>query len=519
MTNHRYFLFVCLATLITLSNVALAQPQFIKQVGQVYSLVSMGGNFYFNTGNELWKTDGTTAGTVIIKQFQNLGSPTTSLTVGAGNLFFFANDGTTGNELWKSDGTTNGTVLVKDINPNGDAFPSGYTQLRVWGNDTLFFSADNGTDGLELWKSDGTAQGTVMVKDINPGAASSSPQYGIYHNGKLYFDAADGTVTRELFISDGTAAGTSLLKDMGQSTLNPSFPGSFFVLNNEVYFIARPSVGGEFYLHKTNGTTVGTNPVSTQVYSQIYNPVKQFNGNVFFPGKTTSANLELAKSDGSSAGTVMLNEINPSSSSNPEWFYEGNGYLFFSADDGTNGRELWKTDGTTATLVKDINTVTSNSSNPYGFTFFNNFIYFSASDGVNGNELWKTDGTTSGTNIVSDLNPGTQPSYPNNFLEYNNELYFFASSGSQNGLWKLGASNTGVIEVNKNLMQVYPNPTSDKIFVRTEVETTARISSITGTTLQEVNLTGETAIDVSNLVPGIYFIQTSTGQTAKFIKN
>jgi ELWxxDGT repeat protein len=518
MKNHRFFFIMCLATLITLSNVALAQTQFIKQVGQVNSIVSMGGNFYFNTTNELWKSDGTTAGTVLIKQFQNSGSPAMTLTVGAGNLFFFANDGTTGFELWKSDGTTNGTVLVKDINPNGHAYPYGGLQLRVMGNDTLFFSAQNGTDGMELWKSDGTTQGTVMIKDINPGAAGSTPQYGIYHNGKLYFDAADGTVTRELFISDGTAAGTTLLKDMGQNTVNPSFPRNFSVFNNEVYFFARP-LGGEFYLQKTDGTTSGTNPVSTQLFSQSFTPVKQFNGNLFFAGQSTNGNLELAKSDGSAPGTLVLNEINPSGPSNPEWLFEGNGSLFFSADDGTNGRELWKTDGTTATLVKDIYTGASNSSNPFGFTLFNNFIYFSASDGVNGNELWRTDGTTSGTSLVSDLNPGTQPSYPNKFFEYNNELYFFANDGSQSGLWKLGTSNTGVIEANNKLMLLYPNPASDKIFVRSEVETTARISTVTGTTLQEVILTGETTIDVSNLVPGIYFIQTSTGQSAKFIKN
>jgi len=92
-----------------------------------------------------------------------------------GETFYFgADDGIHGDELWKSDGTSSGTVMVKDIYPGEDlSFPVELTAV----GETLYFSADDGIHGHELWRSDGTSSGTVMVKDIYPGANSSSPYY------------------------------------------------------------------------------------------------------------------------------------------------------------------------------------------------------------------------------------------------------------------------------------------------------------------------------------------------------
>ena len=110
-------------------------------------------------------------GTVLVKDIHAdaYASGPSYLTGVGETLFFTARDGTHGSELWKSDGTRAGTVLVKDIRPGARC---GYGPDSLTGvGGTLFFAADDGTRGSELWKSNGTAAGTVLVKDINAGGA------------------------------------------------------------------------------------------------------------------------------------------------------------------------------------------------------------------------------------------------------------------------------------------------------------------------------------------------------------
>src|SRR5207253_3060281 len=150
-----------------------------------------------------------------------------------GVLFFTARDGGHGTELWKSDGTDAGTALVKDINLHGDAFtpasvgfsfpPQELSNDVVDVNGTAFFVANDGTDGWELWKSDGTETGTTHVKDINPGVEDSFPSFlccdlgrgrplafAAVINGALLFVASDPGHGLELWRTDGTEAGTVL---------------------------------------------------------------------------------------------------------------------------------------------------------------------------------------------------------------------------------------------------------------------------------------------------------------------
>src|SRR5437868_3374972 len=115
-----------------------------------------------------------------------IGSTPSHLVAVGSALFFIADDGVSGPELWKSDGTSGGTVLVKDI--RSAATGSTLAALGEVGG-TLFFSADDGSNGAELWKSDGTLGGTVLVKDIAYRTANAQPDELTDVNGTLYFAA------------------------------------------------------------------------------------------------------------------------------------------------------------------------------------------------------------------------------------------------------------------------------------------------------------------------------------------
>ena len=128
-----------------------------------------------------------------------------------GTLFFNADDGAHGKELWRSDGTATGTALVKDIDPgSGSSLPAPapepYPAQMANVNGTLFFTANNGVSGSELWRSNGTAAGTVLVRDIQPGSKGSTPFRWAGVNGTLFFAADDGTRGFELWTSTGMGA-------------------------------------------------------------------------------------------------------------------------------------------------------------------------------------------------------------------------------------------------------------------------------------------------------------------------
>jgi len=202
-----------------------------------------------------------------------------------------------GTELWKSDGTESGTVLVKDIRSgSATSFPRYLTNV----NGKLFFTADDGINGTELWKSDGTESGTVMVRNIRNGAATSFPRFLTNVNGTLHFNANDGINGAELWSSNGTTAGTTLVDDI------------------------RPGAPESFPRYLTN-----------------------VDGNLFFRADDGVSGGELWQSDGTAAGTTLVRDIRPGShASLPEDLINVNGQLYFSADDGVQGREVWSSDGT-----------------------------------------------------------------------------------------------------------------------------------------------------------------------------
>ncbi|MFM1926791.1 MAG: hypothetical protein RLZ06_367, partial [Actinomycetota bacterium] len=454
-----------------------------------------------DNGVELWITDGTTAGTQKVKDvntysyyyptgnsWNNSDSGIGNLTSCNGLLFFTATDNSysssvSWNELWVSDGTEAGTRMVKDINTTG-TYTLPYTiYSRATGvtvnsgtavstgsnpqnltcvNNTLFFSADDGTGGgQQLWKSDGTDVNTTKVRGTADGSYPTSISNLISYNNKLYFSA--NTLSYgpsllnygvELWVSDGTVAGTSMLKDINANTVSSS-PTNMTVFNGQLYFTAIDYRGSELW--KTDGSTVGTLIVkdinltssgASSTPSYLYG----WNGKLYFSADDGSIGRELYSTTGTGVTTVLVKDIFPgisdmldvsNNSTNRPFFAGTTSNLIFAANSPIYGQEMWKSDGTTAgtMLLQDLNT-NPGSANAHDGVAFNGKIYFSAASAYFGQELWSTDLTTGNTAMVIDIYPGAASgldSASNTFTIFNGRLYFSARNSTTG--WELWSTD------------------------------------------------------------------------------
>lgn len=395
-----------------------SDPSSLTVVGDRLFFVAAGGR----RGNGLWRSDGTSAGTVLVKDVEPTpnGLGFASLLGVGRRLFFTLDDGTHGRELWKSDGTRTGTVLVKDINPGSSGSINDYPSSFEKVGETLFFAAHDGTHGSELWKSDGTRTGTVQVKDINPGSSPSiNPYTPVLANvgGTLFFTADDATHGEELWKSDGTRAGTVLVDDIrtgecatGHYYYEPcsSYSTDLTAVGRTLFFVAVDDTHGR-ELWRSDGTDAGTVLVKDIIPgsgSSTLNSLAGAGGTLFFGADDGTRGTELWKSDGTSTGTVLVKDIQPGASgSRPSSLVGVGGRLFLVAGDGTHGRELWRSDGTPAgtVQVKDIKPG-ARASTPSSLTNVGRRLFFAANDGRHGRELWRSNGTTAGTVQVKDIN-------------------------------------------------------------------------------------------------------------------
>jgi ELWxxDGT repeat protein len=380
-------------------------------------------------GSEPWVTDGTAAGTQVLEMAPGLTSSyvsTAFLPLGNGRaLFGGSSDGNgQGAELWVTDGTPTGTHLVKDINPDSNgSYPgsaSGAPGMVALGDGHALFSADDGSRGRELWTSDGTADGTYLLADLWPGSNTPNPGSGDYPNssnptnfaalgqGRILFAASDPEHGNELWISDGTADGTHLVADIwaggsvpysGASfTANSSGPSNILPLGNgSALFSADDGVHGR-ELWITDGTAAGTS-----LLADIWP-----GGGTSNPGESTSYYYSRYQPYGPPSGPGGKLAL-------------GDGHALFSATDPVHGTELWISDGTAAgtRLLQDINHATQDyaSSMPSYFAMLGKGqVVFTADNGVNGAEPWITDGTSAGTHLLSNIYPGATGSLASGYV-------------------------------------------------------------------------------------------------------
>jgi ELWxxDGT repeat protein len=455
------------------------------------SLTEFNGKLYFaaddgESGKELFVSDGTEEGTKLVKdlfpgisesQYSKNSSYPSDFIEFKDKLYFTANDSENGRELFVSDGTAEGTELVADIYPGnnyGNSYrydPGNFIEFK----DKLYFTANNGESGRELFVSDGTAEGTELVADINPEKDSRGNGISSYISGftefndQLYFTADNGESGQELWVSDGTTEGTRLLVDINPDKSKFSGNGlssyiyGFIEFNDQLYFTANDSENGQ-ELWVSDGTTEGTrllvdinpgNDASGYEFSSNPSSFIEFNDQLYFTANNGENGQELFVTDGTAEGTQLVADIHPGNNnygygygSIPSSFIEFNDQLYFTADDGENGQELWVSDGTTEGTQLKINLDLLDLNQPY-FIEFNDQLYFSATgDRETGREPWVTDGTTEGTQLIEDLfRPGINSyetgSYPTDFTLVGDELFFSARNAeSGRELFKLTADRT-----------------------------------------------------------------------------
>lgn len=347
----------------------------------------------------LWRTDGTEEGTVKVKAMRLSCDGETTFAATDKLIFFVGSERASGRELWVSDGTEAGTRLVQDIRKG----PEGSKPNQLFAFDgSVYFQADDGR-GPKLWKSDGTRKGTVILKDLKGGYDGWHWAFAEFR-GELYFTADDGRRGGELWKSNGTPGGTKLVKD-----IRPGKKGSQLFELNELGGVAYFSAtdGSDREVWRTDGTTAGTFSLNVNPTDSSYpDHMRVSGGKAYFYAWNKAHGGELWAADGSVAGTYIVKDIfKGPKGSHPNLLVDLDGTLVFVAEDAEHGMELWRSDGTArgTVMLRDIEPGPP-SGRPRYLARVGPRVFFQADDGAHGVELWATDGTPEGTVLVKNIN-------------------------------------------------------------------------------------------------------------------
>ncbi|MCY1035490.1 hypothetical protein OV207_28880 [Corallococcus sp. BB11-1] len=423
-----------------------------------YGLSALQGTLYFATDvvggqSTLWKSDGTTAGTVVVKEFPDQGTTgyraLSGFTAVGSQLFFSVDDAVLGRELWVTDGTEAGTRPVVDLTP-GPASTQFAGPAQV-GSALGFFRivpvASSGSR-LELWRSDGTAAGTVRTVDL--GTQSSLVGNVMLAGGQRLFFLQDAVNGTRLWRSDGTAAGTSVIKalDAGEpllSDVRATTGGIVFALRD----------GGDTEIWKSDGTAAGT--VRLETFGHVSSLLGVLGSHVYVSYVsygTTEDRLRLARVSLSGGGKTTVTTLpNPFAGQPGAQPYlqvatTAGSKLYLSVAIGSPGPaprmvELWVTDGTAAgTLRLSTGLSTSDENGSPLFNTGSGTLLFGSRSPDDGQEPWVTDGTVANTGRVADIGPEGGSS-PQSFTRLGDRIFFVANGGPPgNALWAMPASVT-----------------------------------------------------------------------------
>ncbi|WP_375743505.1 hypothetical protein NR800_36050 [Corallococcus interemptor] len=434
----------------------LGIPRFAMGPG---SFVDFQGTLHFAVNGEdgrrgLWRSTGTDAGTTEVRFFpptQGRETPLLSgLTATPSRLFFQAPDAAHGLELWVSNGTTAGTRMVKDLTPGVEN--SYLTHLAASGDRLIFFKetydASASTTRYELWRSDGTASGTVRVRDF--GTSVDVSYLDAKQGNALLFFVRELQGATSLWRTDGTTAGTFALKrlDAGPDT----YPNDVRTSGALTLFKLEES-SGLSELWKTDGTAGGTVRLASFGSTRAMRVLGALGSSAYVT--TTSFSTQymvvyrVPLAGGNPEPVVTL--PNDYASQGPAFptidavsQSPGGRKLFFSVAIGSDGpaprdTQLWVTNGTAGgtTLLRRPLSLSDEYSSPV-YAVADNLVFFSAYETPAGIEPWVSNGTVAGTRRLKDIAGPAQggSSYPREFFRLGSRVYFSAYDDTQNAqLW------------------------------------------------------------------------------------
>ncbi len=471
-----------------------------------------------DNGIEPWISDGTTAGTKMLKDiYPGTGSSIlySSIYATDSNIFFIAQESNRFG-LWRTDGTPEGTIFLHKFDYT---LPDKYYNEICFHKGLMYFISRD-YYRTRLWSTDGTSSGTKQVHVFNDSGIYNATAINSWDD-KLYIFASDREHGTELWTSDGTDAGTQLLKDI--------FPGSrgsimiykpkMLPAGNLLFFCAKASDQEGYELFCTDGTEAGTrlfNNFQKAPFASSYPNLVASTGNYVLMNTTDDSSTIIWKTDGTLTNTKPLFRSSIDSGIYNHLysvFPYNNQYLLYIYS-SFMGNELYTSDDqfNNIEMIKDINPKSQNSYFKDKMIMHNNKAYFLATNNMIGLDIWTTDGTFNNTLVYQEF---VETKGIEDIIQWNDRIFFVGSVDLNIGseLYELDLNkNSDNSSVSTDRINIYPNPCHSGSFIKIDVEngTEIRWFNASGQLVHQ-SICTDRKTEVPTLSKGIYTIELNTG--------
>ncbi len=455
-----------------------------------------------------------------------------------GKLCFYASNGTSGKELFMLDTATGTAQIVQNINPvSASSLNTDYRRPLAVVDNKLYFTANNGSSGDELFEYDGSNQ-PKLVFDITFNSDSSAPDDYTEYNGKLYYNAYTPSFGREMYAYTPGTSTPQRITDVNLAGMNSVF-GPMAVYDNKIYYAGvDTNYGSElWYYDPVQDTARIVADIDTGINSGNPANMTVIGSKLYFSAYDAYYGRELYEYDGTTVkritdiNTGAFSSISPVST-NPFVLY--NGKIYFTGRDANTEQHTYTYDPATGNVALAFKVNSNGTSAPRDYVLYDGEIYFSASDGTNGFELFRYDGTD--VELVGDLCKGSGLSLPLSLFVFGDYLFFSATNCVNSGTELFSYNvNKGVgiqqIELNADV-KAYPNPVQDVLNINVSVDKpTTLLLTVTNLYGQKVytsraqsnTTTANYSVPMSNQPAGVYIYHISnedgtTLRTGKVIK-